>query len=64
MKACYNLKAFGALLTEQLCPSDQPLVLPLRKLPLQKLQLLLGSGVTIWHGHLVLRLTFDPRKPW
>src|SRR6267378_2988405 len=45
----YNLKAFGALLTEQLCAQrTQPLVLPLRKLPLQKLQLLLGSGVTIW----------------
>jgi len=29
-------------------PVDQLLVLLLRKLPLQKLQLLLGSGVTIW----------------
>src|SRR6267378_7459722 len=45
----YNLKAFGALLTEQLCAQrTQPLVLPLRKLLLQKLQLLLGSGVMIW----------------
>jgi len=29
-------------------PVDPAAVLPLRKLPLQKLQLLLGSGVTIW----------------